>query len=585
MGIGRREFVRGAAAAWAGGRAVAQTQLKRRPNILLILSDDQGYGDLSLHGNPHLQTPVLDQLARESTEFTRFHVSPVCAPTRASLLTGRYHPRCGVHGVTGGRETLPTSETTIARALRESGYHTALYGKWHLGSHYPHVPHAMGFDDFIGFRTGHWIDNWDPQLERNGRPWPLKGYMTEALTDEALRFLDERHDPFFLYLAYNVPHTPYQVPERYWERYRRLALRDAVKASYALTACLDDNIGRVLAKLRELKIEDETIVIFLSDNGPNGARFNCGLRGAKGSVYEGGTRVPFFVRWPGRVIAGRQVDQVAAHIDLYPTLLELARVPQPDGAPPIDGRTLGPLLTLPNPRWQDRPLYFHAEPPADPSELFPGAVRTHRFNLVNGSELYDTGADPGEQENAAAKYPDWAQYLRTAYEAWFRSVLPRGGFRRLPVAVGYAEENPVLLAPPEGYPHVGLRYRGGAGYAHDWFVNWSAPGDFAHWDLEVANGGRFEVSLRYLCPAGRLGARIEVRAGAASTTAEVRDATPMDPLPARDIVPRSETYRMHWNTLPAGTLDLPRGPARLEVRLLSGPAGLEVNEVVLRRIG
>ena len=584
MGMARRKFVNGAAASLTGRPARAQTQLRRRPNILLILSDDQGYGDLSLHGNPILQTPALDRLARESTELTRFHVSPVCAPTRASLLTGRYHLRTGVHGVTAGRETLPTSESTIARALRESGYHTALYGKWHLGSHYPHVPQAMGFDDFIGFRTGHWIDYWDPLLERNGRPYPLKGYITEALTNEALRFLDERRDPFFLYLAYNVPHSPFQVPERFWDRVRQAPLPPETRAAYALTACLDENIGRVLAKLRDLKIEDDTIVIFLSDNGPNGARFNSGLRGAKGSVYEGGTRVPCFLRWPGHIAAGRQVDQIAAHIDLYPTLLELSRAPQPDDAPPIDGRTLVPLLTLPNPRWADRPLYVHAEPPADPSALYPGAVRTQRFNLVNGSELYDVDADPGEQENVAAKYPDWAEYLRMAYQAWFRSALPRGGFRRPAIPVGYAEENPSFLPPPEGYPHGVLRYRNTDGFAHDWFVNWASPGDFAHWDLDVVRAGRFEISLRYLCPAESVGAKIEVRAGAGSAAAVIRDVTPMEPIPARDVVPRRETYRMHWSTLTLGALELAKGPAQLELHAFARSAGLETNEVILRRV-
>ena len=204
-GIHRRSFLQAA----GGGLASLASAQGRRPNVLLILSDDQGYGDLSLHGNRDLATPNLDRLGAEGVEFTRFYVSPVCAPTRSALMTGRYNMRCNVHGVTGGMETMRPEETTIAETLRGAGYRTAIYGKWHLGQHYPYVPHARGFEQFIGFRTGHWINYWDPRLEENGQPHPVKGYITEALTDLGIRFLEEhRSQPFFLYMAYNVPHAP-----------------------------------------------------------------------------------------------------------------------------------------------------------------------------------------------------------------------------------------------------------------------------------------------------------------------------------------------------------------------------------------
>jgi arylsulfatase A len=584
MPIARREFLQGL----AGAPLLQNAQLKRRPNVILILSDDQGYGDTSLHGNTWLKTPSMEKLASQSTEFTRFYVSPVCAPTRCSLLTGRYNLRAGVHGVTGGRETMASNETTIAEALRPAGYRTVLYGKWHLGQHYPNVPHAQGFDEFIGFRTGHFLNYWDPQLERNGKPYPVKGYITEALTDLAIRFLEKRPSPFFLYLAYNVPHTPFQVPDQYWKRFQAMDLPDQTRAAYALTACLDDNIGRLLAKLDELKMAEETIVIFLSDNGPAGDRFNSGLRGKKASVWEGGNRVPFLIRWPGVIPAGRKVDAIAAHIDLYPTLLELCRAPQPDGALPIDGRSLTPLLAERPGHWDERALYFHHERPAEPDARFPGTVRTQRFNLVNGENLYEIPSDPGETKDVAAQYPEEKRRLQAAYERWFRSVLPAGGLRRQPIPVGWDEENPAFLPAPEGNPHGKVAYKGGAGYAHDWFVNWKSADDWVHWDVDAEKAGRYEVTLRYLCPEGSTGSVVEVRAGARSVEAALKEATSMEPLPNRNVTGGgSAPGGMRWKKLKVGTLEMMKGAGRVEVR--ARPAGgimvMELDRVWLRRIG
>ena len=257
--------------------------------MLVILSDDQGYGDLSSHGNQFLKTPNLDKLGRDGVELTRFHACPVCSPTRSSLMMGRYHLRANVHGVTAGREMMSLEETTIADKMHAAGYWTAMFGKWHLGMHYPYVPHARGFEEFIGFRTGHFIDYFDPLLEHNGQPLQEKGYITEVLTDHAIHYIEEKKtEPFFLYLAYNVPHMPFMVPQRYWDEYSKMDIPKPTAAAYALTACLDDNIGRLLKRLSELGLDQDTIVIFFSDNGPAGQRYNCGLHGQKGSVYEGG---------------------------------------------------------------------------------------------------------------------------------------------------------------------------------------------------------------------------------------------------------------------------------------------------------
>lgn len=555
----------------------------RGPNILLILADDQGYGDLSCHGNPRAKTPNLDRLATESVEFTRFHVSPVCAPTRASLLTGRSHLRCGVHGVTAGRETMRTEEVTIAEALKPAGYRTALYGKWHLGEHYPYVPFAQGFDDFIGFRTGHWINYWDAQFERNGKPYPLKGYVTEALTSLAIRFLEkQRRSPFFLYLAYNVPHTPWQAPARFWDQYRGMDIPEDVAAAYALNGCLDEQVGRLLRRLEELKLADDTIVLYLSDNGPNGQRFNCGLRGIKGSVYEGGTRVPLFIRWGNRLPAGKKVDRIAAHVDIYPTLLELCGVQAPKG-PAIDGVSLKPLLTGGATSWPDRLLFTHAERSAKPDSMYPGSVRSQRFNLVNGTELYEVEADPGETRDISAQNPVEAQRLRLAYEAWFASTMQPYGLQRYPIPVGYEQENPVTLAAPDASLQGKLRFWQGSGWAHDWITNWVAEADCALWDIDVVQAGHYQASVLYLCPDRGLGARITVQAGTARAGKAIDRATPMAPLPSRDLVPRKEAPEMQWAELVAGALDLAKGRAGLDVQVAAN-AGVEIKGVILRHM-
>lgn len=578
MPVSRREFLGGAASLLAAPAG-------RRPNIILILTDDQGYGDLSLHGNPYLRTPNLDRLARQGIQFTRFYVCPVCAPTRASLLTGRYHLRCGVHGVTWGRETMRTQETTIAEALRAAGYSTALIGKWHLGEHYPYVPHAQGFQEFIGFRTGHWNNYFDSLLERNGKPYPTSGYISDALTDEAIRFVERnRRAPFFLYLAYNAPHAPFQVPEQYFERYRAMNLPPETAAVYGMVSNIDDNVGRLLKRLDDLGLAQDTIVIFLTDNGPNGQRYNAGLRGRKGSVYEGGVRVPFFLRWPRGIPRPGRVEQIAAHIDVFPTLLELCGVPPPRGLP-LDGVSLVPLLLGQASQWPDRMLFFHAERRPDPSAIFPGAVRTQRFNLINGEELYDLSNDPGEQRNVIAEHPELARRLRSAYEKWFAEVSRECGFRRPRIPVGYREENPVTLPAPQAWLHGRLRFYEGNGWAHDWISQWTDERDWVHWELEVVNAGRYRVSLRYLCPESDLGGRVRIEAGGSSVEALITRATPMQPVPTREVVPRTEAPVMQWATLEMGELVLPKGPVDLAVRALRKPGRtlMELKEVVLYR--
>lgn len=583
-GLNRRQWL--GAAAGAALPAVRGRAATRRPNVILVLTDDQGYGDLSLHGNPYLKTPHLDALAGQGVEFTRFYVSPVCAPTRASLLTGRYHLRTGVHGVTHGRETMRAGEVTVAEALGRAGYRTALFGKWHLGEHYPNVPHAQGFAEFVGFRTGHWMNYFDSPVERNGKPSNLKGYITDALTEESLQFIERnRQRPFFLYLAYNVPHSPFQVPKRYFDAFKKLGLDGPNAAVYGMLANLDENIGRLTRRLEELKLAEDTILIFLTDNGPATDRYVSGLRGRKASVFEGGVRVPLIVRWPGRLPAGRKVDRIAAHIDLYPTLLEMCGVQAPEG-PPVDGVSIAPLMRGDSPAWPDRMLFTHQTRPAALGDPYPGAVRTQRFNLVNGTELYDIQADPGEKIDVAAQHPETVKQLRAAYDAWFKVAADQCGFQRMPIPVGHPQEDPVELAAPQSYFTGSIRFHNQPGYAHDWLTGWTDPADTVYWELDVARAGRFQVSLRYLCPEEDTGARAAVDAGARTVEGTISKATSMSPRPNLAAFDDPGYPRMDFSTAEIGPLALPAGRVRLSVRALSKPGKrvMDLQSVVLKRL-
>ena len=336
--------------------ALAAVLAADRPNVLLILTDDQGWGDLSMHGGP-LATPQLDRLAAEGAQFERFYVSPVCAPTRSSLLTGRYHWRTGVHGVTRGQENMRSDEATIAEIFSRSGYATGCFGKWHNGASYPLDPVGQGFDRFVGFCAGHWNNYFDTTLRDSrrlptgrvqSRMVPTDGYITDVLTDAAIGFIQRQAGrPFLCYVPYNAPHWPPQVPDRFYDKFAaRPELDPKEKAAYAMVENIDENVGRLLKKLDEHGLADNTIVVFVTDNGANSDRWDGEMRGAKGSIHEGGIRVPCFVRWPGKVDAGRVIGTAAMHIDLLPTLAGLCGV-DVDAVPaagPRDGIDLSRLL-------------------------------------------------------------------------------------------------------------------------------------------------------------------------------------------------------------------------------------------------
>lgn len=576
-----------------------------KPNVLLIITDDQGYGDFSINGNPHLQTPHIDVLAKEGVRFDRFFVNSFCAPTRAALLTGRWPLRTGCHGVTHNREAMRPSEVTLAEALHGGGYRSACIGKWHNGEQYPFTAQGQGFDEFFGFNNGHWNHSFDAVLLRNAHHEGTKGYITDVLTDEAIRFISaSKASPFFCYLSYNAPHSPYQVPDRYFDAFKAKGFDDRLAAFYGMCENIDENVGRLLAHLDAEGLAENTVVLFLTDNGGTAGvkAFNAGMRGGKTSVHEGGSRVPLFVRWPAAKWRPHVVKPIASHVDLYPTLLDLCGVEAPAG-PAVDGVTLRPLLEGADAaRWPERTLFTHN--PIDESNRYPGAVRTQKYRLVReikgsagGSkarandasagpwQLYDMETDPGEERDIAGAHPDIVNDLAARYDAWFADI-SREGLRRFPLPVGHVEHDPVELHAPQAMFDGPLRFASGPGFANDWLTGWTDAKARVWFDIEVAAGGDYCIAIALACPPADAGSRVRVSAGDGSLEATVPAApAPEIPLPHRDEDGAAKYRNRAWASLDVGTLTLPPGRTTLILEPLCMPGGqvMDLKHVTLTR--
>lgn len=436
----------------------------RGPSVLIVLTDDQGLGDLGVTGNPVLATPHIDRLAAEGASMRRFYVSPVCTPTRAALLTGRNSLRTRAVDTYRGRAMMAPEEVTLAEVLRDAGYATGLFGKWHLGDSHPMRPRDQGFEEVLGHRGGGLaqpadaIENdgryTDPILYRDGVEQRTRGFCMDVYTDAALDFIErsvESGRPFLAYLATNTPHGPFHdVPMELYEELRGRDLSplvedprrvDDLARCYAMVENVDRNVGRLLDGLEALEVADRTIVVYLHDNGPNLRRYTAGLRGMKSEVYEGGIRSPLFVRWPGVVPAGLERDEVAAHVDLWPTLLEATGVRAP-AVQGLDGRSLWPLLRGLRVDWSERLVHLQAHRGDRRVVEHNFAVVGRRYKLLRASgfgrerlpedpaplELYDLLADPGETRDLAGERPELVAELLAAHRAWFAEASDHPGF-------------------------------------------------------------------------------------------------------------------------------------------------------------
>lgn len=567
---------------------VVMTIACAQPNVVIFLADDQGWGDLSAHGNADLNTPHIDSLAREGASFDRFFVCAVCAPTRAEFFTGRYHPKTGVSGVSTGRERLNIDEFTIAEAFQKAGYATGAFGKWHNGTQYPNHPNTRGYDEFYGFTSGHWGHYFSPSLDHNGRVVKGEGYITDDLTTKAISFIKEQagtKKPFFAYLPYCTPHSPMQVPDEFWDRFQNKDLKmrhrepkkekDAHKrASLAMVENLDWNVGRVLKQLEELKLEEKTIVIYFSDNGPNGWRWNGGMRGKKGSNDEGGLRVPFFIRWPGQIPKGRKVKEIAGAIDIFPTLAHLAGI-ELEGTKPIDGMSLRPLLIGKANPWPVRTIF------STWANRF--SLRTHQYRLSDKGELFDIVADPGQRKNLAKQKPEVLAELKLQMAQW-RSTLPNQGERMKvrPFLVGYPGGIDHQLPSRDGESKGGVK-RSSIHPNCSFFLNWTKPEDRIYWEVEVVTSGEYEVELHYTCPEGDIGSTIELSYEPTEETVVSKITVAHDPPlvgAAQDRSPRSESLVKDFRILNMGKIELNKGKGRLSLRALDIP-GNQVADIRL----
>lgn len=552
-----------------------------RPNVVIIVSDDQGWGDLSVHGNTNLDTPNIDSLARDGALFERFYVCPVCSPTRAELLTGRYHPRGGVYSTSAGGERLDLDERTLGDTFRAAGYATAAYGKWHNGMQWPYHPNARGFDDYYGFCSGHWGHYFSPVLEHNGKLVRGEGYIIDDFTDHALRFIERNKDrPFFCYLPYNTPHSPMQVPDRFFKKFedKKLAKRhrdpdreNVPKTRAALAMCenIDWNVGRLLDKLDELELADETIVIYFSDNGPNGWRWNGGMRGRKGSTDEGGVRVPCLVRWPGHIEPGTKIKEIAAAIDWLPTLADVASIPVA-GDKPLDGTSLKPLLLGTAADWSDRRIFSHWRGRV--------SVRTQQYRLDHRGRLYDIPNDPGQRQDISKEKPQVAARLAKAVADWKQEMLPIQPESKRPFPVGYPEFPVTHLPARDGIAHGSIE-RSNRFPNCSFFENWTSTEGRITWDVEVATPGRYEAVVYYTCAEKNVGSTVAVSFGDSEVTGKVTEAHDPPLVGAeRDRIPRQESYVKDFKPLRLGTFRLKQGQGTLTLRALDIP-GEEVMDV------
>jgi len=558
-----------------------------RPNIVMILTDDQGWGDLSINGNTNLSTPNIDSLAREGATLNRFYVCPVCSPTRAEMLTGRYHTRLGVTSTSTGGERINRDESTMGDSFKKAGYATGAFGKWHSGMQWPYHPNARGFDEYYGFCSGHWGHYFSPELDHNGTLVKGKGYITDDLTNHAIEFIEKnKNKPFFCYIPYCTPHSPMQVPDGFWNKFdgKDLKMRSKnlkkenmqhTRAALAMCENIDWNVGRVLKKLNQLEIADNTIVIYFSDNGPNGWRWNDGMKGKKGSTDEGGVRSPFFIRWPKVINAGTKIPHIAGAIDLLPTLTDLSGIPIV-GEKTLDGRSIKPLLLGTAKTWPER-MYFNA---------WGGrvSVRTQKHRLDHHGQLFNMESDPGQSLDISKKHPDLTERLMKSVSAWKKETQSPKIMR--PFTVGHAGSKATHLPARDGKGHGTIK-RSSPHPNCSFFTHWTNTNDSITWDIEVLTLGLYEAQIYYTCKKENIGTQLELSFHDEKVLQTV-SAAHDPPLvgEAENRINRGESFVKDFKPLRLGTIKMPskRGLLTLRASEIPGSEAIDVRYIILTRI-
>jgi arylsulfatase A-like enzyme len=480
------------------------SKAERKPNIVFVMTDDQGMGDLGCTGNPYVKTPNIDKFYSDAVRLSNYHVGTTCAPTRSSIMTGRHCNRVNVYHTIAGRSILFEDEVILPQVLAQNGYTTAMFGKWHLGDNYPYRPEDRGFQEVVRLGGGgvgqapdYWMnDYFDDTYWHNGVEQKYEGYCTDVFFSEALSFIEKNKDkPFFCYIPTNAPHSPYNLPEEYYNLYQGKKFENLdprLRRFYGMITNIDDNFKKLEEKLEELDLTDNTILIFTTDNGTSAGRstFNAGLKGGKGSQYDGGHRVPFFIRWPnGELTGGKDIEKLAAHYDLLPTFVDLLGL---DFNPvkPLDGKSLKPLLKEENPQWTNRILYMDTQREQNLIKYKKYTVMDDDWRLVDGNELYEINNDRGEERNVIDAHPEVAARLAEGYERWWQSFMDDGVDEKYAyIKVGSPYENPAKICS-----HDLIIGR----YCPVWHQDGAITGEQAagSWKIEFVADGEYNITLR-----------------------------------------------------------------------------------------
>ncbi|MEM9546187.1 MAG: arylsulfatase [Bacteroidota bacterium] len=563
---------------------------EHRPNVIIILADDQGWGDLSVNGNPIVNTVNIDKLASQGVRLDNFYVNSVCSPTRAELLTGRYHVRGGVYSTSEGGERLDLEENTITQAFQTAGYTTGAFGKWHNGAQPPYHPNARGFDEFYGYCSGHWGSYFDAMLEHNGKIVQSKGYLTDVLTHKAIEFITQNSSrPFFAYLPLNTPHSPMQVPDKWMDRFRDVNLPvhrysdreniEKTKAAYAMAENIDWNVGRIMKTLDSLGIDDNTIVIYFSDNGPNGNRWNNNMKGQKGHTDEGGIRSPFIMKWGHKISGGRTIKTIAHAIDLYPTLTTLTGI-APTNKLPFDGIDLAETLLEENAQEMDRILYSYWK-----GNL---SLRNQRFRLDKDNQLYNMQNDLSQEFDVSDQFPAEHNKLKLAKTKWETEVLselPEVDKRSFPIA---DPDFPITHLPARD-----AKVEGGIVRSNRWpncsfYTHWTNETDRIYWKGDVLSNGKFQPVIYYTCKEENAGVKLSLSHGNQLLTSKVVEQSFDPPLRGmeHDRIPRGESYVKDWKQLVLDPIDLKEGAIELTLTAsdLKGDEAIDFRLLTLERI-
>ena len=535
------------------------------PNILIILTDDQGWGDLSINGNTNLKTPNIDNIALNGASFERFYVSPVCSPTRAELLSGKFFVRSGVNGVTRGYERMNTDVKLISDFFKGKKYKTGAFGKWHNGSQPPYHPNNRGFDEFYGFTSGHWGNYFDPTLEKNGKIIKTEGYINDVITNEAISFIKKSNKPFLSFISYNTPHSPMQVPDKYFDgkdillrgRYSKRENIEKTKAAMGMIENIDENIGNIVRSLKEKGVYENTIIIFFSDNGPNGNRWNNDLKDRKGSTNEGGVRVPFFIQWPKNIKKGLKIKQISSVLDVFPTLLELTGN---ESLNDLDGMSLKRFLDSPSLLDDERTIFSYWN-----NRI---SARNNNYILDHENNLYDLVKDfsqynPIEKDNN----PHYQKLLNDKNEWLTKVVNPnKEKLTRRPFTINYNTAKYTHL--PARDAEINGDLKRSSIHANCSFIeNWKNTNDYIFWEIDVLEDGINNIELYYTLEKESVGTEIALEFEnqiIKKTIDEFHDPNLVGF--EEDKIKRIESYTKDFKKIKIGTMSFKKGLSKLKLK-------------------